>query len=211
MIVQNTPDLELTDASCQAATGRTPDAWYAYLDGIDGLKLGRRDSIHAMYGEAEKALGKGTNDTSWWLTTVYVNYEKRHDIRKKDGLYEGYSICCTKNIAAPPAKTYAAYIANFSEIFGDNPKQDVTEGGKISCQGGCEGTFTRIRPDKDLRFTWSHPGCTAPMVVDVQFQDAKGKTMMNVMTSRIQTREEADGLRRAWGEALNRLKPLAEA
>jgi hypothetical protein len=49
------------------------------------------------------------------------------------------------------------------------------------------------------------------MQVDVMFQDNKGKCLMNVMTSRIQTRDEADGLRNAWSEALTRLKSLSEA
>jgi hypothetical protein len=48
------------------------------------------------------------------------------------------------------------------------------------------------------------------MQVDVQFQDAKGKCLMNVMTSRIQTRAESDGLRNAWTDALNRLKAICE-
>ena len=61
-----------------------------------------------------------------------------------------------------------------------------------------------------MRFTWEHLGSTAPMTVDVMFQDNKGKTLMNVMTSRIQTREEADGLRDAWAGALSKLKALAE-
>jgi len=58
-------------------------------------------------------------------------------------------------------------------MFGDGGKQAVREGGEISCQEGCKGTFTRARADKDIRFAWEHPGCTAPMQVDVQFQDAK--------------------------------------
>ncbi len=48
------------------------------------------------------------------------------------------------------------------------------------------------------------------MLVDVQFQDNKGKCLMNVMTSRTQTRAEADGLRNAWTDALNRLKEMCE-
>jgi hypothetical protein len=75
---------------------------------------------------------------------------------------------------------------------------------------GCSATFTRVRPDKDLRFIWEHKGCSAPMQVDVQFQNNKGKCLMNVMTSRIQTRAEADGLRNAWSEALVKLKQLCE-
>lgn len=96
-------------------------------------------------------------------------------------------------------------------MFGDNGRQNLTEGGELTCDGGCKATFTRVRENKDLRMTWEHPGCTAPMLVDVQFQDTKGKTLMNVMTSRIQTRAESDGLRNAWSEVLTRLKSLAEA
>ena len=49
------------------------------------------------------------------------------------------------------------------------------------------------------------------MQVDVQFQDNKGKCLMNVMTSRIQTLAESDGLRNAWAEALDRLKEICES
>ncbi len=42
-------------------------------------------------------------------------------------------------------------------------------------------------------------------------QDNKGKTLMNVVPSRVQMRAEADGLRRAWGEALSKLKAMCES
>ena len=96
-------------------------------------------------------------------------------------------------------------------MFGDHGKQDVRDGGTLSCTAGCKGAFTRIRPHKDLRLTWEHQGCRGPMQLDVMFQSAKGKCLMNVMTSRIQTRPEADGLRRGWAEALSRLKSLCES
>ena len=133
-------------------------------------------------------------------------------MKKKDGLAEGYTICVTKTISAPVDKVYTVWTTapGFAKMFGDGGTQVVEEGGTLSCQAGCKGTFTRVRPNKDLRFTWEHPGCSAPMQLDVQFQDAKGKCLMNVMTSRIQTRAESDGLRNAWTEALNRLKSLCE-
>lgn len=204
MKVDNTPDYPVTDEACKAATGKTFAEWFAHLDSIDGIKIGRRESIHTMLPP---------NKDPWWPTTIYVQYEDHKGIKKKDGLGEGYSICATKTIAAPVDKTYKVWTdpATFKEMFGDNGKQDVSEGGAISCDAGCKATFTRVRENKDLRFTWEHPGSTAPMQVDVMFQDNKGKTLMNVMTSRIQTRGESDGLRNAWGEALTRLKALAEA
>ena len=204
MKVSNTPDHPVTDEACKAATGKTFTEWFKHLDSIDGLKIGRRESMMTM-------LQPG-NDP-WWPTTIYVAYEDHKGVKKKDGLAEGFSICATKTIGATPDRVYKTWTdpAKFKEMFGDNGRQDLKEGGALACDGGCKGTFTRIRENKDLRFTWEHPGCTAPMTVDVMFQDNKGKTLMNVMTSRIQTRAESDGLRNAWAGALDRLKALSEA
>ncbi|MDX2033617.1 MAG: SRPBCC domain-containing protein, partial [Blastocatellia bacterium] len=65
--------------------------------------------------------------------------------------------------------------------------------------------------DKDLRLSFENPAFSAPMQVDALFQDkGKGKTGLTVNHTRIQTRAEADGLRAAWAEALDRLKALCE-
>ena len=204
MRITNKPDFPITDGGCKKATGKTLKQWFKELDKIDGLKQGRRASTQHIY--ASKA-------DPWWPTTIYVAYEAHHGVKKKDGLAEGYSICATKSINVPVDKVYKTWTdpKSFGEMFGDNGTQTLEEGGAIACKGGCKGTFIRIRPNKDLRFTWEHKGCTAPMRVDVQFQDNKGKCLMNVMTSRIQTRPEADGLRNAWAEALARLKSLCES
>ena len=203
MKVINAPDVEVNDDNCKAATGKTLAEWFDLLDKNDGLKIGRRASTMLMIGEKHDL---------WWPTTIYVEYEKHHGVVKKDGLAEGYSICCTKNINAPVEKVYSVWTdpMMFAEMFGDGGKQELSEGGEFSCDAGCKGKFLRIRPNKDLRFTWEHPGATSPMQVDVMFQDNKGKCLMNVMTARIQTRGETDGLRNAWSEALARLKNMSE-
>lgn len=203
MKVVNEPDFPITDAACKEATGKTLAEWFAELDGMGGLTIGRREcGLHFQNAKVP----------AWWTSTLPIEYERHHDVKKKDGMFEGYTICVTKNIAAPVDKVYSIWTnpASFADLYGDNVKADFGEGGSFSCDAGTKAVMTRVRPDKDLRFTWEHPGCTAPMTVDVQFQDNKGKTLMNVMTSRIQTRGEADGLRNAWGEFLNRLKAKAE-
>ena len=204
MQVANKSDFPVTDEACKKATGKTLEQWFKELDKIDGLKQGRRACTRQIH--AHKV-------DPWWPTTIYVEYEAHHGVKKKDGLAEGYSICATKTIKAPVEKVYKIWTnpKTFAEIFGDDGKQALEEGGTISCKGGCKGTFLRIRPNKDLRFTWEHKGSTAPMRVDVQFQDDKGKCLMNVMTSRIQTRPESDGLRNAWADALIRLKSICES
>ena len=204
MKVTNRSDFPVTDDSCKEATGKTFRQWFKELDKIDGLTQGRRASTQYIY--AHKA-------DPWWPTTIYVEYEAHHDVKKKDGLAEGYNICATKTINAPVDEVYKTWAdpKKFAAMFDDEGKQTVEEGGAISCRGGCQGRIIRIRPNKDLRFTWEHKGCTAPMRVDVQFQNNKDKCLMYVMTSRILTRPEADGLRKAWAETLTRLKSLCES
>lgn len=203
MKVNNKPDFPVTDAACKEASGKTLKEWFKDLDKIDGLKIGRRAATQYIYG---------IKADPWWPTTIYVEYERHHGVTKKDGLAEGYSICATKTINAPVEKVYKTWTdpKTFTEMFGDEPKQDVKEGGGLSCKAGTKATFTRVRANKDLRFTWEHKGITAPIQIDVMFQDNKGKCLMNVMPSRVQTRDAADGLRLAWGDALIKLKAICE-
>ncbi|HMM36528.1 MAG TPA: SRPBCC domain-containing protein, partial [Thermoanaerobaculia bacterium] len=64
-------------------------------------------------------------------------------------------------------------------------------------------------PGRTIRLVWkdARPGTPA----EVRLQPAPGKTAAMVTHDRLQTREEAEGLRAAWGEALDRLKKLVEA
>ena len=197
-------DFPVTNEAAKKATGKTLDQWYAELDEADGLKLGRREINNRLY--AQKI-------DPWWCTTIAVEYEKHHDVRKKDGLFEGYFICATKTIASPPADVYKAWsnAAALSNWFGSGTKADVKDGGSFENKDGDKGKFLRVRANKDLRMTFETKGTSAPSQVDVQFQDkGKGKTGLMVSHSRIQTREEADGLRESWGEALDRLKAALE-
>ncbi len=143
-----------------------------------------------------------------------MEYEKHHDVRKKDGLFEGYFVCATKTIAAPVAAVYKSWAsgAELSKWFGAAAKADVKDGGTFESKDGDRGTFLRVRENKDLRMTFETAGSSAPTQVDVQFQDkGKGKTGLLVNHTRIQTREEADGLRAAWAQALDQLKTTCES
>jgi uncharacterized protein YndB with AHSA1/START domain len=172
---------------------------------MDGLKQGRRAVNSFLYEQ---------KIDPWWCTTISVEYEKHHDIRKKDGLHEGYFICSTKTIAAPVADVFAAWsnADKLSEWFGQSTKAEVKEGGSYENKDKDKGAFLRVRKNKDLRLSFENPSFSAPSQVDVQFQDkGKGKTGVMVAHNRIQTRSEADGLRAAWAEALERLKSICEA
>lgn len=198
-------DHPVTNVAAKAATGKTLDQWFAELDKADGLKLGRREINNRLMGEKVDP---------WWASTIAVEFEKHHDVRKKDGLYEGYFVCATKTIAAAPAEVYKAWGSGpeLSKWFGDATKAEVKDGGTFQNKDGDRGTFLRVRENKDLRMTFEGNGLSAPTQVDVQFQDkGKGKTGLLVNHTRIQTREEADGLRAAWANALEQLKATCES
>ncbi|HWN08021.1 MAG TPA: SRPBCC domain-containing protein [Pyrinomonadaceae bacterium] len=198
-------DHPVTNEAAKAATGKTLDQWFAELDKADGLKLGRREINNRLQGEKVDP---------WWASTIAVEFEKHHDVRKKDGFFEGYFVCSTKTIAAPPAEVYKAWASGpeLSKWFGDASKADVKDGGTFQNKDGDKGIFLRVRENKDLRMTFEGNGLSAPTQVDVQFQDkGKGKTGLLVNHTRIQTREEADGLRAAWAQALDRLKAACES
>lgn len=198
-------DHPVTNEAAKAATGKTLDQWFAELDKADGLKLGRREINNRLYAQKFDI---------WWCTTIAVEYEKHHDVRKKDGLFEGYFVCATKTIAAPPAEVFKAWAtaAELSKWFGKGAKAEVKDGGSFQTKDGDQGTFLRVRQDKDIRMTFEGVGLSAPTQVDVQFQDkGKGKTGLLVNHTRLQSRAEADGLRAAWGQTLELLKTTCES
>ena len=190
----------------KSATGKTWDEWFSILDKRGGIAKGRRDINNYLYAECKLDL--------WWCATINVEYEAARGAVEKDGRAKGYMICVTKTIAAPVDKAYEAWATaeGLNRWFSKKNKAAVADGGSYSNADGDTGVFKRVRKNKDLRFTWENPAHTSPTLVDVVFQDkGKGKTGVMIAHDRIQNREEADGLREGWGQALDRLKALLEA
>lgn len=189
----------------KSATGKTWEEWFSILDKRGGIAKGRRDIGNFLYGECKV--------DPWWSATINVEYEAARGAVEKDGRPKGYMICVTKTIAAPVDKAYEAWATaeGLNEWFSKKNKADVADGGSYSNADGDTGVFKRVRKNKDLRFTWENPTHTSPTQVDVVFQDkGKGKTGVMITHDRIQKREEADGLREGWAQALDRLKSLLE-
>ncbi len=204
MKVNYQTDNPLTNDACKAATGKTLDEWFAYLDEFDGLAKGRRAINNHLYGELKIDI--------WWTSAIAVEYERVRGAKEKDGRYKGYFICSTKTINAPIDKVYAAWATpeSLSKWFGEGTTGKVADGEAFSNPDGNKGVYKRVRENKDLRFTWQ--GQEDESIVDVQFSDkGNGKTGLLVNHDRLQTRAEADGVRNAWAEALNKLKALVEA
>ena len=199
MKIELTPDFPVTEDACQAATGRTIASWIEALEGQGDACKSRREAINWLVPQMKKDY--------WWATTVWVEMERRKGIVKKDGRGEGYNICSTKTVSAPLSTVFAAF-AGPGELtwFGGRAEADHS----LKSSEGHAGQAIRVRADKDLRYAWQTAGMPDPTEVDVMFAEKGGKTGITLNHNRIQTREEADGLRRAWGEALSRLKTELE-
>lgn len=198
MQVDYRPDFPVTDAACRAHTGRSLADWFAAIEAA-GLGGKRRDAIQMVYDET----GRGNN--VWWPTTVWVEYERARGVLKKDGRPEGYNICCTKGFKQSPTELFPHFATEAAwASWVPGWKGEVVEGASFTC-GTASGTVGRVRPGKDIRLAWNSPGF-GPSEIEVQFNVVGGKTTVNIFHKRLATRDEADGLRRAWGEALDRLK-----
>ena len=166
-----------------------------------GLADKRRDAIQLVYD----AMGRGKD--VWWPTTIWVEFERSKGIVKKDGRPEGYNICCTKGFKLTPAELFPHFATEAAfAAWVPGWKGAVKEGTAFTC-GDATGEVGRIRPEKDIRMTWNSPGYP-PTEIEIQFNVTAGKLIINFYHKRIGTRAEADGLRRAWGGALDRLKAL---
>lgn len=192
------PDHPVTDEACCAATGRSFSEWYSFIEAA-GLADKRRDAIQLVYNET----GRGKD--VWWPTTIWVEFERSKGVVKKDGRPEGFNICCTKSFKQSPQELsphFASEAAFGSWVPGWAGA--IEDGAPFRC-GEATGSVGRIRPGKDIRMVWQGPGYP-PTEIEIQFTVMGEKTTVNFYHKRIDSRAEADGLRRAWADALDRLK-----
>jgi uncharacterized protein YndB with AHSA1/START domain len=204
MKVERKSDHAVGDDSAKAATGKSLADWYKLIDKKGGAGLGRRELGNWLVGELKV--------DPWWSTTIVNEYEIARGVMEKDGKPKGYTICATKSVKADPKKAYATFstAAALDRWFGAKNKLDLKDGGRLENADGNRATVKKATPDKTIRFVWEDAGLTMPTPVEVKFQPAGAKTTVMVTIDRLQTRAEADGYRKAWGEALERLKSTLE-
>ena len=188
------------DASAKEDTGRTLPEWFALIDALGGVDLGRR------------AIGQHLYDTCkldpWWIATINIAYEAARGAVEHDGHPKGYTICATKSIAATPQACFDAFASAdaLDRWFGPGNEIDFRDGGAWGNDDGNRAVLRKCTPGKSIRMVWHDPEAGPNTPVEIKFQPSGAKTTVMVTHDRLQTREEADGLRRAWGEALERLK-----
>jgi hypothetical protein len=183
MEIELRPDCPITDEACREATGKTFLEWSKELEGKPEFEGKRREAINWLWDQTGRSPSQ-----AWWGTTIYVEHERRLGKVQKDGRPEGYNICVTKSVKASVDKVLSAIVASI-------PAERVV----------------RVREGKDLKATWHTAGVGAPTEIEATVKETDGKVAIAVMHKRIDTREEADGLRRAWQVRLDEIKKSLEA
>jgi uncharacterized protein YndB with AHSA1/START domain len=87
----------------------------------------------------------------------------------------------------------------------------LSEGGHWRNADGNRATIKKVNAGKNIRLVAEDAGLTIPTPVEIKFEAKGDKCTVMVSIERLQTRAEADGYRRAWGETLDRLKATVEA
>jgi uncharacterized protein YndB with AHSA1/START domain len=205
MKVEHKADHAVSETSCKGATGKTLAEWFKALDKQGGVALGRRTLSKWIEHE---------NDVEvWWAATITHEYEIARGDLAKDGKPKGYSICPTKSIKASPKACYAAFATAkaLDAWFGPKHDVDMRDGGHWRNGDGNKATIKKVNAGKNIRMIAEDSGLTLPTPVEIKFTPNGVNCTVMVAIERLQTRAEADGYRRAWGEALDRLKAKVES
>lgn len=190
--------------SIQAETGRSLGDWFAVLDAFGGPGKGRREIGNHLYDSYKI--------DPWWIATLNIEYEAHHGLREKDGRAKGYTICATKAIRSTPQACYDAFAsaAVLDRWLGAGHVLDFREGGSLHNADGNTAEIRKLNAGKAIKLRWMQVHAAPDTPVEVKLQPAGAKTTVMVTHDRLQDREAADGMRRAWGGALDRLKALLE-
>ena len=204
MKVERKADHAVSEASCKEASGKTLAEWFKALDKLGGIPLGRR--------ELSKWLEHENGLTTWWAATVTNEYEIARGDLARDGKPKGYSICPTKSIKASPKDCFAAFASakSLDQWFGPKHELDLRDGGHWRNGDGNRASIRKVNAGKNIRLIAEDAGLTLPTPVEIKFTPNGAHCTVMIAIERLQTRAEADGYRRAWGEALDRLKAHVE-
>ena len=204
MNVEMKSEHPMSDADVENVTGKRFEDWFRQLDNAGGFAPGRR--------AITEALMKDHGLVAWWAQTIAVEYERARAVHEKDGRPKGYSICVTKTIATTPDRVFDAFgdPKLMSEWLGKGTKAEFAEGGAFSTSDGNRGRYTKVARPKTLRFTWDDADPSAASTVELKLTASGAKCGLVLNHERIQTRAHADGLRAAWGVAIDKLKRTLE-
>lgn len=174
----------LSDDAVRNATGRDWAAWASVLDAEDASSWPHADIARWLMDEH----GVG----GWWAQSVTVAYERFRGLRdvgqRRGG---GYDMNKSKTVGVP--------FDRLKEAFSDPAE-------RAAWVGGLELEPVETRSPRSLRFRAPDGRTVAAWFVEKGPQRAT----VSVQVEGLPTKEEADVLRAAWTERLDRLKARLE-
>lgn len=187
-----------------AETGRSLSEWFILLDALGGPGKGRREIGNHLYDTYKL--------DPWWISTLNMEYEAHHGLCEKDGRPKGYTICATKSIKAPPQACFDAFASAeaLDRWLGSGHELDFRDGGELHNADGNVAIIRKVTAPKMIRLVWMQANAAPDTPVEVKVQPTGAKTTVMITHDRLQSRSEADGMRRAWGAALERLRDTFE-
>lgn len=205
MKIEFRSEKQVDDATCKAETSKGMKQWFATMDAFGGPSKGRRDLGNHLY--------KDHNVDPWWSATLNVAYEAHHGLNEKDGRPKGFTICATKSIKATADQCFAQFATAKALDSWLGPKHTLTfrDGGELANADGNRALIKKLVPGKTIKLIWQQAGGANDTPVEIKFPMAGAKTTVTITHDRLPDRDAADGMRRAWGDALDRLKARLEA
>jgi uncharacterized protein YndB with AHSA1/START domain len=186
-------------------TGRGWDQWFELLDGLGAANLSHKQIARLLDSEYE--LG------GWWSQTVTVEYERARGRRQPGQKPAGFELSVQRTINAPVTRAWNAWAEaeQLSSWFTTGQQQEFREGARYRNNDGDAGTFLRIVPRKQLRFTWETRHHRPGSEVRVEFAaKGRGRSVVRLTHSKLGSKQDRDDLKPAWGWAMDSLKSWLE-
>lgn len=146
-----------------AATGSTPDDWYARLDAADGRTIG-----HTAI--AAHLVGLGVDP--WWAQGVAIGYEQSRGLRIPGQRSDGtFAVSASRQVPGERETTLDRIVPICSEVFGSGPTSERRGGKRPSARW----TF----PDRESVLVTAEDGPRAGVVrIAVQRERLTGPDRM---------------------------------
>ena len=173
----------MSDASVKEATGCTWERWVKALDKAGAAEKSHRDiaKLVAFYGTP-----------SWWTQMVTVGYERIRGLRDKGQQRSGsYRTTRSRTVNVPLATLFAA----FSNARARGRWLDARV------------TVKSASPNKRMRLAWDD----GTFAVAGFYAKGPSKSMVAVEHDKLASKAAADAMKKAWGDAFQRLDDLVKS
>jgi len=173
---------QIGDEAVRKRTGKVWAEWFAILDQAGAKKLDHK-GIVALLDEYD--IG------GWWQQMVTVAYEQERGLRDKHQKPESYEISGSKTVAVPVGELFAAWEDPRLRAKWLKEKIEIRKATK----------------NKSMRITW--PDGNTGVSVNFYAQGSD-KSQLAVQHGKLADAREAQGKKKFWADALERLRALLE-